>query len=79
MILLITSDQLLERAHRAQLRVRSKQAEPRDRFLVYVDEAAEPGTHTNGGSGDVQITAEDGAGHVEEEVKAEEGGQGGEG
>ena len=48
MFTLIPGDQLLERAHRAQLRARASPAEPRDRFLIYADEEAEPGTHTNG-------------------------------
>ena len=48
MFTLIDSGQLLQRAHRSQLRARSEVSTPDDVPLVYVDEAAEPETHSNG-------------------------------
>ena len=48
MFTLIDSGQLLQWAHRSQLHAGSEVSIPDDVPLVYVDEAAEPETHSNG-------------------------------
>ena len=48
MVHLVDGVQLLERARQAHVRARSKEATPRDMFLVYGDPEAKPSTHSNG-------------------------------
>ena len=69
MVTLIEGDQLIGRAHQAHLRARAQAATPRDQFLLYVDEAAEMGTATNG----VRQLSRDQMGQVQEMLKKELG------